>query len=171
MQEVLLKILLVIFYVYLFAALFLNIIGLPGNWVLVGTALILKLVPWFDEFTWVWFFIVLGLAVVAEIIESFLGLVVVAKKGGSRWGVLGSFVGGITGVILGAGVIPPFGSVVLGLAGAFAGAVLGEYVNEKKTEDALRVGFWSFIGRSLAIMGKVAAGAGIVWILIVKTWF
>lgn len=165
------KILLVLFYIYLLAALFLNIIGLPGNWVLVGTALLIKLLPWFDGFTWVYFFVVVGLAVVAEVIESLLGLVVVAKKGGSRWGVLGSFVGGIAGVILGAGFIPPFGSLVLGLVGAFAGAVLGEYMNDKKTEEALRIGFWSFVGRSLAIMGKVGAGAGIVWILIVKTWF
>jgi uncharacterized protein YqgC (DUF456 family) len=170
-QAVLIKALLVLFYVYLLAALFLNVNGLPGNWGLVGTALIIKLVPYFDSFTWVYFFVVLGLAIVAEVIESFLGLVVVAKKGGSRWGVLGSFVGGIAGVILGAAFIPPVGSVLFGLAGAFAGAVLGEYLNEQKTETALKVGFWSFVGRSLAIMGKVAAGACIVWILIVKTWF
>ena len=85
--------------------------------------------------------------------------------------MFGSFVGGFAGVILGAGFIPPFGSLVLGLVGAFAGAVLGEYMSEKKTEEALRVGFWSFVGRSLAIMGKIGAGAGIVWILIAKTWF
>lgn len=170
MQAILVKSLLVLFYIYLLAALFLNVVGLPGNWVLVATALVIKLVPYFDAFSWFYFFVVLGLAILAEVIESFLGLVVVAKKGGSRWGVLGSFVGGIIGVILGTAVIPPVGSVILGLAGAFAGAVLGEYVNEQKADTALKVGFWSFVGRAMAIMGKVAAGAGIVWILIAKTW-
>ncbi|MGD8414778.1 MAG: DUF456 domain-containing protein, partial [Candidatus Latescibacterota bacterium] len=117
-----------------------------------------------------WFFVILGLAALGEVIESLLGLVVVARKGGTRWGVLGSFLGGILGVIAGSALAPPFGGIVLGFVGAFAGAVTGEYIREQKSDQAVRVGFWAFVGRSLAIMGKVACGAGIVWIIISKTW-
>lgn len=170
MEIYLYKALLVVFYVYLFLALALNVVGLPGNWVLVATALVAVLIPQFGDLTWTYFLIVLGLALLGEAIESLLGLVVVAKKGGTRWGVVGSFLGGIAGAILGSAVIPPIGSVVFGLVGAFGGAVAGEYIREQNTDSALRVGFWAFVGRSLAIMGKVAAGAGIVWILIARTW-
>jgi uncharacterized protein YqgC (DUF456 family) len=164
------KSLLVLFYIYLFVALGLNIVGLPGNWVLVGTALIVALIPGFGDLTWVYFFVILGLALLAEAIESLLGLVVVAKKGGTRWGVIGSFLGGIAGVIVGSAAAPPFGGVVLGILGAFAGAVAGEYIREQRSDQALKVGFWAFVGRSLAIVGKIACGVGIVWILIARTW-
>lgn len=170
MQIYLYKALLVLFYVYLFLALALNVVGLPGNWVLVATALVVALIPQFGDLTWTYFFVILGFALLGEAIESLLGLVVVAKKGGTRWGVIGSFLGGIAGVILGSAVVPPIGSVVFGLAGAFAGAVAGEYLREQKAEPALKIGFWAFVGRSLAIMGKIAAGVGIVWILITRTW-
>lgn len=170
MESVLYKSLLVVFYIYLFAVLFLNVVGLPGNWVLVATALIVKLIPKFGDYSWVYFFVILALAVLGEVIESLLGLVVVAKKGGTRWGVIGSFVGGFSGVLFGATILPPFGSVIFGFLGAFAGAVAGEYINEQRADAALKVGFWSFVGRAMAIMGKVAAGLGIVWILITQTW-
>jgi uncharacterized protein YqgC (DUF456 family) len=169
-QIVLYKALLVIFYIYLLVALALNIAGLPGNWVLVATAAVVALIPGFGELTWTWFFVVLGLALLGEAIESLLGLVVVAKKGGTRWGVVGSFLGGVAGVVFGSAVAPPFGGVALGFVGAFAGAVVGEYVREQRSDEAVRVGFWAFVGRSLAIMGKIACGAGIVWILILRTW-
>jgi uncharacterized protein YqgC (DUF456 family) len=169
-QVVLYKALLVLFYIYLFVALALNIVGLPGNWVLVGTALVVTLIPGFGDLTWTYFFVILGLALLGEAIESLLGLVVVAKKGGTRWGVIGSFLGGIAGVILGSAIAPPFGGVVLGFVGAFAGAVVGEYMREQRSDKAVRVGFWAFVGRSLAIMGKIACGVGIVWILIARMW-
>lgn len=170
MQIVLYKVLLVLFYIYLLVALTLNIAGIPGNWVLVATAAVVALIPGFGDLTWVWFVVILGLALLGEAIESLLGLVVVARKGGSRWGVVGSFLGGIVGVIAGSALAPPFGGVVLGFVGAFAGAVTGEYMREQRSDRAVRVGLWAFVGRSMAIMGKIACGVGIVWILIARTW-
>jgi uncharacterized protein YqgC (DUF456 family) len=170
LQVILYKSLLVLFYIYLFVVLALNAVGLPGNWILVGTALLVALIPGFGDLPWTWFFVCAGFAVLGEIIESLLGLVVVARKGGTRWGVIGSFLGGIVGVVLGSSVAPPFGGVPLGFVGAFAGAVFGEYLREQRSDSALKVGLWAFIGRSLAIMGKIAAGGGIVWVLITRTW-
>ena len=170
MQVILYKSLLVLFYIYLFLVLALNAVGLPGNWVLVGTALVVALIPGFGDLPWTWFFACLGFAVLGEVIESLLGLVVVAKKGGTRWGVIGSFLGGMLGVVLGSAMAPPFGGVLLGFVGAFGGAVFGEYMREQRADSALKIGFWAFVGRSLAILGKIAAGGGIVWVLITRTW-
>ena len=63
MQVILYKSLLVLFYIYLFLVLALNAVGLPGNWILVGTALIVTLIPKFGAVTWTWFLVCLGFAV------------------------------------------------------------------------------------------------------------
>ncbi len=170
MQEILVDIFLIVFYVIAVGIWFLTAIGLPGNWILAGLALLLTVIPSPIALTWTAFFWIIGLVIVGEIIESLLGMVLVAKKGGSKWGVLGSFLGGLIGVVLGGPIVPPLGSLGLGFVGAFAGAVVGEYMNERTSQEALRIGWWSFIGRALAIMGKVIAGVGILYIIVRGTW-
>ena len=116
------------------------------------------------------FFLCLGLAVLGEVIESLLGVVIVAKRGGSKLGIIGSIIGGFVGVLLGAGLFPPLGSVLLGFVGAFLGAVFGELLSHPEMELALRIGFWSFVGRMAAMAAKFTAGCVIFWILIRTTW-
>jgi uncharacterized protein YqgC (DUF456 family) len=120
--------------------------------------------------TWWLLISCVALAVVGEIIEAALGAVIIARRGGGRWGIIGSIIGGFAGVIVGAGIAPPFGSVILGFIGVFVGAVLGEYYKQRKMEPAMRVGFWSFVGRMAAVASKLAVGCGILWIIIVATW-
>ncbi|NIM19287.1 MAG: DUF456 family protein [Candidatus Latescibacteria bacterium] len=164
------KILLVLLYVFLACSLAANAIGIPGNWILVVVALIAGLVTHFTKMTWGFFLLCLGLALLGELIESLLGTLVVAKKGGGRWGIIGSFFGGLMGVIGGSAVVPPIGSVIFGFIGAFAGAVLGELAHYGNWDEALRIGFWSFLGRAMAIMGKVFVGCVIFWIIVTRTW-
>ncbi len=164
------KILLVFLYIFLAFVLAANMIGLPGNWILVFVALIAGLVTHFTKMTWGYLLLCLGLALLGELIESLLGTLVVAKKGGGRWGIIGSFLGGLIGVVGGSAVVPPIGSVIFGFVGAFAGAVLGELAHVGNVDEALRIGFWSFLGRVMAIMGKVTVGCVIFWIIVTKTW-
>ena len=169
MEVILAKIGAVLLYLFMVALLSLTILGLAGNWFIVAIALVIKFAGW-GTMTWWWFGLVAALAVLGEVVESLLGLVVVIKKGGTRWGAIGSFVGGLLGVFLGAGLTPPIGSVLCGFLGAFVGAALGEYIRNERLEEALRVGFWSIVGRTLATMGKVAVGVGMIWIIVVQTW-
>jgi len=164
------KILLVLFYLFLVLSLLANSIGLPGNWILIAAALITALVTKFSAMTWSYLLLCLGLALLGEVIESLLGTLVVAKKGGSRWGIGGSFLGGLVGVIGGSAVVPPLGSVLFGFVGAFAGAVMGELIKADDFESAFRVGFWSFLGRVMAMMGKMSVGCVIFWIIVSRTW-
>jgi hypothetical protein len=164
------KTLLVILYTGLGLSLLSTMIGLPGNWILVGAALVTGLVTGFSRLTVTGFLLCLGLAVLGEVIESLLGVIVVARRGGSKLGVIGSIAGGFGGVILGGGLFPPLGSVVLGFVGAFLGAVFGEILRHPDMDLALRVGFWSFIGRMVATAAKLSVGCVIFWILIKTTW-
>ena len=169
-MTVLYQILLVLFYTFLALALLANTIGLPGNWIIIGAALIVAVVTKFTTITWGYFFLCLGLALLGELIESLLGTVVVAKRGGTRWGIIGSFLGGLIGVVGGSTVVPPLGSVVFGFIGAFAGAVLGEVIHYGDISSALRIGGWAFLGRMMAIMGKISVGCVIFWIIVSRTW-
>lgn len=170
MPDVLHRLLLVLFYAGLVLSLLSNIVGLPGNWMLVAAGLIVGLVTGFSAMTWTSFFLCLGLAVLGEAIESILGAVIVAKRGGSKLGVAGSIAGGFAGVVFGAGVVPPLGSVILGFVGGFLGAVFGELLRHPETRPAFRIGFWSFIGRMAAMAAKFSVGCVILWILIRTTW-
>jgi uncharacterized protein YqgC (DUF456 family) len=164
------KILFVLLYVVLTAVLLSTALGFPGNWILVGVALVIALISRFTDMTWGYLLLCAGLATLGEVIESTLGAVVVVRRGGTWWGVAGSVIGGFVGVISGAGVAPPFGSVLLGLVGAFTGAVVGEFLKQRQIEPAMRIGFWSFVGRMLAVAAKVSVGCVILWIIMVTTW-
>ena len=171
MELFLYRFLFVLLYIVLTAVLLTTAIGLPGNWILVGIAVVISAIGKFTgALGWEYLLVIVGLATLGELIESLLGAVVVVKRGGTKWGVIGSILGGFAGVILGAGVMPPLGSVLFGFVGAFAGAVLGEWAKQQQVEPALRVGFWSFVGRALAIAAKVAVGFVILVLIVIQTW-
>lgn len=170
MDTLLLQFLFVLLYIVLGAVLLSTTLGFPGNWVLVAAALVVALVGRFSTMTWGYLLLCVGLAVVGEIIEALLGAAIVARGGGGRWGIVGSILGGFAGVVVGAGIIPPLGSVVFAFVGAFVGAALGEFAKDRRMEPAMRVGFWSLVGRMAAVAGKLAVGCVILWIIITKTW-
>ena len=170
MDVITFKILFVLLYLVLTGVLLSTVLGFPGNWVLVGVALVVALISRFTAMGWGYLLLCAGLATLGEIIESSLGAVIVVRRGGTWYGVAGSVLGGFAGVLVGAGIAPPFGSVALGFVGAFAGAVAGELVKQRQLEPAMRIGFWSFIGRMLAVTAKLGVGCAILWIIIVTTW-
>ncbi len=170
METLIYQILFVLLYIVLTVVWLSTALGFPGNWILVGVAVSVALISRFSAMTWGYLLICVGLATLGEVIESTLGAVVVVRRGGTWWGVAGSVLGGFAGVIFGAGVAPPFGSVVFGFVGAFLGAVVGEFAKQRQLEPAMRIGFWSFVGRMLAAAAKLSVGCVVLWIIIVTTW-
>jgi uncharacterized protein YqgC (DUF456 family) len=106
-----------------------------------------------------------GLGGLAEVLEFGVGVGYTAKKGATRWGVLGTFLGGIAGAILCAPVAPPFGSVGGAFLGSFVGAVLLEYVRYRQVDAALRTGRAAFIGKVLASVAKTMCGFW-MWVIL-----
>jgi len=115
----------VVWMVLLLCASLMTILGLSGNFIIVGLGLIHALVTGFDPISWQLLLLLLGLAILGEVVESLLGVVYVARKGATRYGVLGAFLGGLAGAAAGSGVVPVIGTVVGSFVGAFAGAVGG----------------------------------------------
>ena len=85
-------------------------------------------------------------------------------------GMAGAFAGGIIGAIVGTSILPVIGSVIFGLLGAFSGAVLAEYIQYEKLDDALKTGFWAFVGKLSAYFVKAALAMGVLAIFIVRSW-
>lgn len=149
------------------ASLFLNAVGLPGNWVLLALAVIYAWITHFTRLGWVALAIMAGLAVLAEVLEFVAGLAWTAKKGVTRRGTFGAFFGGLVGGVLGSSLVPPLGAVLGAFAGTFAGAAILEYSAEKKTAAALHAGRAAFIGRIVAAAIKTLCG---FWMWTILAW-
>ena len=141
-------------------------LGLGGNFIIIGLALVHALFTGFDPITWKLLAVLLGLALLGEGIEFVVGTFYVAKKGATKFGVIGAFAGGLMGAALGNGLLPVVGAILGSFAGGFGGAVLGEYYAREKLEPSLRIGGHAFLGRLLAILIKHALALVMVFLIL-----
>lgn len=132
-------------------------LGLPGLWVMVGGILIYGWLTDFRSLSLAMLVIVLVLALVGEIIESWLGFRFARRYGGSRRSGWGALVGGIVGAIIGV-PIPVIGSVIGAFLGSFIGAALFEYSASRQLDVATRAGWGSVVGRAAAAAVKIGLG-------------
>jgi uncharacterized protein YqgC (DUF456 family) len=141
--------------------------GLPGTWIMAGTALGYSLlVPnSIGTFTVV---CVTVLALVGELIEFTLTARYTRKYGGSRRASWGAVIGGMVGAFMGVPV-PIVGSIVGAFAGAFVGAFVAE-LTRGNAGTAAKVATGALIGRAVAAAMKVGIGMGMAaWILLAAT--
>ncbi len=146
-------------------------LGLGGNFVLLGAALLVAAIGGFSEIGWIALVILLLAVVLGEVIEALLGSLVAQKFGASRWGVIGAFAGGIIGAIVGTPIFPLVGSLIGSFAGAALGAVGLELAAGKDHGPGLRAGWGAFRGKVMATAFKVAVGMAIVSFVVWKTHF
>jgi uncharacterized protein len=154
----------------------LNLVTLPGNWILVGAAaLFTALMPKAEGrgVHWETIVVLVVLAIVGEIIEFAAGAAGAAKQGASRRAVALSMVGAMLGSILGIAVgapIPVAGPLVMaifgGAAGAFTGAYLGEAWKGRGEPERTAAGRGAFFGRIWGTIGKFTVGAIMLAIVI-----
>jgi uncharacterized protein YqgC (DUF456 family) len=154
----------------LLACLVLVPLGLPGNFLLLGLALAAAWLGHFAQIGWVALLVMLGLVLLAELVESLLGAAMTRRFGASWWGVGGAFLGGIAGSLIGSAVLPLIGTLVGAFLGAAAGAVLLEAWHRQRVDaEALRAGWGAFLGKLLASLIKVAVGLAIAVYIVVQT--
>jgi uncharacterized protein YqgC (DUF456 family) len=143
------------------------LISLPGGWIALGLAVLFDLLHGFRSVGWERLLLFAALLGVGELIEAFLGSVYVAKKGATRYGVVGTFVGGLLGGAAGTGVVPVAGTLIGGFLGAFAGATVAELIRERRLEPSVRIGFHATVGKLLAVLVKYAlAATGVVVVVV-----
>ena len=156
----------------------LNLLMLPGNWLMVATLCLFLLVAGDPAGgpDWITVLVVISLATVGEVIEMFAGSAQAAKAGASRramfLSLILSFACSIAGTFL--IPIPVVGSAAGAIAGAAVGAFGGAWLGEAwvGTEIATRgkIGRAAMSGRLLGMLGKVAVGAAIFVFQLVSLW-
>jgi uncharacterized protein len=134
--------------------------GLPGLWVI---ALGVIGYGWLTDFRSAGVRTIaaaVGLALLGDVLEWWLGFRLARQFGGSRRAAWGALVGGLIGA--GVGVpLPIVGSVVGALAGSLVGAALLELEGGGTVDSAVRVGWGALLGRVIATAAKVGLGLAI----------
>jgi uncharacterized protein len=132
-------------------------LGLPGLWVMM---LGLLTYGWFTHFQTVGLWtttLVVALALLGELIETWLGFRFARKYGASKRAAWGALMGGLVGAVLGVPV-PIIGSVIGAFIGSFAGAAVFEYTMSAHTGTAVAAGWGAVLGRAAAAAAKIAIG-------------
>ena len=132
-------------------------LGLPGLWVILLGIIGYGWLTDFQTLSATFLIVIIGLAILGEVFEAWIGFRYAQKYGGSRRAGWGALVGGLVGAIMGVPV-PIIGSVIGGFIGAFAGAALFEYTAARRTHGAVRAGWGAVLGRAAAAAFKTAVG-------------
>jgi hypothetical protein len=135
-------------------------LGLPGLWVMVLGVIGYGWLTGFHAVGVATIAIVVGLALIGEVVEWWLGFWFAERYGGSRRAGWGALVGGIVGAIVGVPV-PVIGSVIGAFVGSFIGAAVFEYTRQLSAGVALRAGWGAVLGRAAAAGLKMALGLAI----------
>ena len=137
----------------------LNLVGLFGNWVILGAVGVLWAVTGFQHFGPWPLVVMLGLAILGEVIETGAASYGAVRGGGRRGAAVAALIGCLAGSVLGTPWFPIIGTVLGGCAGAFAGALAHEMLLERRqVRPALRTGLGAALGKIGGIFAKFAIG-------------
>jgi len=146
----------------------LDMVGLFGNWIILGAAAIAWFATGFEHFG-PWGLVFMGgLAILGEILETALAGYGAKRFGGGK----GSIVAAVVGCILGAIAGTATGVLIVGTLfgacfGAFLGASLYEYIKmEKRAGAAMWTGFGAAVGKVAGIFAKFFCGVAMLVIMI-----
>jgi len=147
-------------------SLVLIVLGLPGLWIMVASAVTYNIVVPGEPIGWVTLAAVLVLAFIAELLEFSLTGRYARKYGGSRRAGWGAIIGSIVGALVGVPV-PIVGPVIGAFIGSFAGALIAELTGGSSAGDATRVAKGALIGRAVSTALKIGIGFMIgMWVFI-----
>lgn len=148
----------------LLLSLVLIVLGLPGLWIMIATAVTYTLIVPGRPIGWFTIGAICILGIIAELLDITLAGRFARKYGGSRRAGWGAIIGGMIGAFVGL-PIPVVGSMVGALVGAFAGALVAELRGGAGTNAATRVATGALLGRVAGTVIKIALGFGIaIWI-------
>jgi hypothetical protein len=143
--------------------------GLPGTWLFLVAAVLLKAAGPAAGLSWTALGIGAVLALIAELGEWVASMRWTTQYGGSRRAAWGALAGGIVGAVIGL-PIPLLGSLIGSFAGSFLGALAAEYSATRNHALAGQVAWGALIGRLVATALKMAIGVMIAVIIIASAW-
>ena len=148
-------------------SLVLIVLGLPGLWVMVASAVAYNYIVPGDPIGWFTLIAVSVLGIIAEVLEFTMTGQYARKYGGSRRAGWGAIIGSIVGAIVGFPV-PIIGPIIGGFIGVFVGGFVGEMTAPgSSASGAGRAATGAVIGRVVSTVLKIGIGFAIgAWIFI-----
>ncbi|MGN6366692.1 MAG: DUF456 family protein [Phycisphaerae bacterium] len=146
----------------------LNILSLPGNWLIPLLALAFSwYTHWRHPTPTILGLIVLFLAA-AELIELAGSLIGAKTFGASKSATWAALAGAIVGALLGSIFFPPLGGLIGAVLGAVLAAWLTELLKKRPHKQALKSALGAALGRATGLVVKITFGAG-AWLLLAFT--
>jgi uncharacterized protein YqgC (DUF456 family) len=106
--------------------------------------------------------VLLAATIGVTVLDTLAPMLGAKRYGASKWGVWGSVVGLLVGMIW----FPPFGMIL----GTFAGAFAGEMLKRQGTGRSLRAAWGVFVGTMLGIVLKLAVSGVIAWFVFAEVF-
>ncbi len=160
---------LILFYLVLVLGIVTIFLGFPGTFIIFADALIYGLITHFHGGITVKFLLLLfAIAVFSELVEFLLGTFTTLKFGATKWGVIGTLVGGILGAAWGSAALPLVGTLVGALLGAFLGAFTLELIHRDDQAGAAKAGFGAFVGKILGISVTFSCAIAMITLILIR---
>jgi len=148
-----------IFGIVVAVGLALDLVGLFGNWVILGAVGGAWAITGFTHFSGWAVGVMAGLAVLGEVVEAVAAGLGAKRFGGNRGSALSALGGAIAGAIVGTPMLPVIGTLAGACAGAFLGAAAHEILLMRRTAaDAAWTGLGAALGRIGGLAAKLAIG-------------
>lgn len=149
------------------AGLAISVVGLPGLWLMVASAVVFSLATGGVVLTWKTVVAVALLAAASEVAEFLAGAAGSKTAGGTWRGIVGAVVGGIAGGIVGV-PIPILGPILGAILGAAVGAGVLELTGERPdVRQAGNVAWGAAKGRFWGVVSKLTFGTVMLVVLLV----
>ncbi len=159
------------FLILLGAILFLNIFSLPANWIILALVGLWKYAyPETTSMNWIFFAILIGLALLGEALEFALQMLKAKKYGSSSTGTVAGMIGAIVGAIMFAPLFFGLGALFGALLGAFVGSYVAEMLKRRPHQEAVQAAFGSMMGRFLGTICKCGIGGVMLAIISRSVW-
>lgn len=149
----------IIFILSLIAGILVNFVGIPGNAVISINSLVYAIIEGFHEISIGFLLLIIAMGIAVEFLE-YLSIAFSSQKfGASRKSVWGAIIGGGIGAFSGFFITPVLGSFLGSLAGVILGAVFLEFRIKGNLSDAFRAGLGAFLGKigglSIKMIGSI----------------
>jgi uncharacterized protein YqgC (DUF456 family) len=135
---------------------------IPGVPVSYLSLIVLSLAKDWEPFSTPFLAVMGGLTILTLVLDYAVPAIGAKKVGATKWGIWGSVLGMIIGLIF----FPPFGLFI----GGFLGAMAGELYAGRSGDQALKAGLVVFVGNLLAIALKMGL-CGVILFFYIKGMF